>query len=194
MASEIAQREPHITVLFNNAGIPGPNTRDVSPSSQSSGETPAEEFTERLFAISPEQFDDVLRTNAVGAYWMSVAFLPLLEKWKASEGGKRFAPQIVMTSSINGWSKAGCISAPRLRFLIISYQDIATSSGSYAYNMSKSAIGHFTSSLAHELLPLGIRVNGIAPGVCAKGMNFELSLTDGSCPSAHAEIHRLLPY
>ncbi|CCM04770.1 uncharacterized protein FIBRA_06961 [Fibroporia radiculosa] len=29
---------------------------------------------------------------------------------------------------------------------------------------SKSAIGHATSSLAHELLPLGIRVNGIAPG------------------------------
>ncbi len=30
---------------------------------------------------------------------------------------------------------------------------------------SKSAIGHATSSLAHELLPLGIRVNGIAPGL-----------------------------
>ena len=29
---------------------------------------------------------------------------------------------------------------------------------------SKSAIGHGTASLAHELLPLGIRVNGIAPG------------------------------
>ena len=30
---------------------------------------------------------------------------------------------------------------------------------------SKSAIGHATASLAHELLPLGIRVNGIAPGL-----------------------------
>ena len=30
---------------------------------------------------------------------------------------------------------------------------------------SKSAIGHATASLAHELLPLGVRVNGIAPGL-----------------------------
>lgn len=57
-------------------------------------------------------------------------------------------PQIVMTSSMNGWTK-----------------DIATGGYSFPYCFSKSAIGHFTSSLATELLPLGIRVNGIAPGM-----------------------------
>ncbi|KAJ6462509.1 hypothetical protein C8R45DRAFT_1178184 [Mycena sanguinolenta] len=38
---------------------------------------------------------------------------------------------------------------------------------------SKSALGHATASLAQELLPLGIRVNGVAPGL------FALSDSDG---------------
>ena len=36
---------------------------------------------------------------------------------------------------------------------------------------SKSAVGHATASLAHELLPLGIRVNGIAPGLFVTEMS-----------------------
>lgn len=52
-----------------------------------------------------------------------------------------------MTSSINGCTK-----------------DPATGGNSFPYLYSKSAIGHATSTLAHELLPLGIRINGIAPG------------------------------
>ena len=53
-----------------------------------------------------------------------------------------------MTSSMNGWTK-----------------DPATSGFCFPYLFSKSAIGHATGTLAHELLPLGIRVNGIAPGL-----------------------------
>lgn len=60
-------------------------------------------------AVSEEQFTNSLKTNAVGPYWLTFAFLPLLEKWKAFEGGSRpFAPQIIMTSSMNGWTKASC--------------------------------------------------------------------------------------
>ncbi|KAI5122443.1 hypothetical protein M0805_008755 [Coniferiporia weirii] len=155
LAEEIGRREPHVTILFNNAGIleggmpeppaqSAPNT-SLSPSTKP---TSASAFLERYWAVTQEDFDNTLRTNAVGPYWLSAAFLPLLEKWKDSEGGKKFAPQIVMTSSMNGWTK-----------------DLATSGRSFPYSMSKSAIGHFTSSLAHDLLPLGIRVNGIAPGL-----------------------------
>ena len=43
-------------------------------------------------------------------------------------------------------------------------KDPETCGNSIPYMFSKSAIGHGTASLAHELLPLGIRVNGIAPG------------------------------
>ena len=60
-------------------------------------------------------------------------------------------------------------------------QDPATSGFSFPYLLSKSAIGHATSTLAHELLPLGIRVNGIAPGkysfyTIRRGTNFFLHL------------------
>jgi NAD(P)-dependent dehydrogenase (short-subunit alcohol dehydrogenase family) len=51
-----------------------------------------------------------------------------------------------------------------LRFFEPVVQDSATSGRSWPYLYSKSALGHATASLAHELLPLGIRVNGIAPG------------------------------
>lgn len=115
--------------------------------STSSTSVSAATYLERYWAITPEAFDNSLRTNAYASYWMSAAFLPLLEKWKESPGGKKFAPQIIITSSMNGWTK-----------------DIATSGSSFPYTMSKSAVGHFTSAFAHDLLPLGIRVNGIAPG------------------------------
>ncbi|THH11656.1 hypothetical protein EW145_g498 [Phellinidium pouzarii] len=154
LAEEVGRREPHVTILFNNAGIlegrmseppaqSAPNT-SLSPSSNP---TSATAFLERYWSVTQEAFDNTLRTNAIGPYWLSAAFLPLLEKWKNSEGGRKFAPQIVMTSSMNGWTK-----------------NLATGGHSFPYTMSKSAIGHFTSGLAHDLLPLGIRVNGIAPG------------------------------
>ena len=134
----------------------------------------AEEYRKTVFeTVTEEHFDYNLQTNAIGPYWMTFAFLPLLERWKSTPGGARFAPQIVMTSSMNGWTK---VRPPRLYLCRCSYQmtlslqDPTTGGWSFPYLFSKSAIGHATSSLAHELLPLGIRVNGIAPGMFATGM------------------------
>ena len=109
----------------------------------------AEGYRDTIFKmVTEEDFDHNLHTNAIGPYFLTFAFLPLLEKWKESSAGSRFAPQIVMTSSLNGWTK-----------------DPSTSGYCYPYIFSKNAVAHFTSILAHELLPLGIRVNGIAPGL-----------------------------
>lgn len=121
-----------------------PNT-SVDPSNKP---TSAAVFSERYLTTTQEHFNNTFAVNAVGPYWLSASFLPLLEAWKSTPGGSKFAPQIVMTSSMNGWTK-----------------DLSTAGLSVPYAMSKSAIGHFTSSLAHDLLPLGIRVNGIAPGL-----------------------------
>ncbi|KAI0718682.1 NAD-P-binding protein [Cerioporus squamosus] len=133
LAEEVDKREEHVTVLFNNAG----------PTIANAAAFRAAYFDE----VTEEDFENSLHTNAVGPYWLTFAFLPLLEKWKQGPGGARFAPQVVMTSSMNGWTK-----------------DPATSGFTFPYMYSKSAIGHATASLAHELLPLGVRVNGIAPG------------------------------
>ena len=117
-------------------------------------ENTAAAFQEAYFNhLEQDAFDESMHVNAVGAYWMTFAFLPLLEKWKemgytANPGGHKFPAQVIMTSSMNGWTK-----------------DPATSGFTFPYMFSKSAIGHATSTLAHELLPLGVRVNGIAPGL-----------------------------
>ena len=128
-------------------------------------ELTAKAFQEAYFNdLKPEVFDNVMRTNAFGPYWLTFAFLPLLEKWKevgysATTGGRKFAPQVIMTSSMNGWTK-----------------DNATGGKCFPYQFSKSAIGHATSTIAHELLPLGIRVNGIAPGMVRDFLSLALLL------------------
>ena len=134
-------------------------------------EKTAEAFQAAYFNdLEPEAFEDSLNTNAVGPYWMTFAFLPLLEKWKevgyTVTQGRKFAPQVIMTSSMNGWTK-----------------DPATSGYSFPYMYSKSAIGHATSTLAHELLPMGIRVNGIAPGLFLTEMSVP-GATDGTLGEA----------
>ncbi|GAV99560.1 short-chain dehydrogenase [Lentinula edodes] len=161
LAEEVAKVQPYVTVLFNNAGI---QARQFVPPSEASAAAYVSAFFDK---IEPQDFNNVLNTNAVGAYWLTFAFLPLLEKWKNSdeEVTKKFVPQVIMTSSMNGWTK-----------------DSATSGRSYPYMFSKSAIGHATSSLAHELLPLGIRMSlpghsneaGIAVAPSDKKWGFEI--------------------
>ncbi|OCH86707.1 NAD-P-binding protein [Obba rivulosa] len=143
LAEEVGKREKHVTVLFNNAGI---HVGFAKPPAS----TTALAFREAYFdPVTEADFDNSIRTNAAGPYWLTFAFLPLLEKWKDFGGVMRqFVPQVIMTSSMNGWTK-----------------DPKTGGMSFPYLYSKSAIGHATASLAHELLPLGIRVNGIAPGL-----------------------------
>ncbi|KAF4583395.1 NAD(P)-binding domain superfamily protein [Pleurotus pulmonarius] len=101
-------------------------------------EATAAAFVAEFFdPVTQEVFDDTLRVNT-----------------------------IIMTSSMNGWTK-----------------DSATSGVSYPYLFSKSAIGHFTSTLAHELLPLGIRVNTIAPGLFPSEMSIKKKSDD--CGVSH---------
>ncbi|KAK0222722.1 hypothetical protein EDD85DRAFT_959982 [Armillaria nabsnona] len=157
LADEVGKRERYVTALFNNAGIL--QGRFKPPAAPTASAYVSSFFDD----ITQESFNDTLNTNAVGPYWLTFAFLPLLEKWKLSDdpATKKFVPQVIMTSSMNGWTK-----------------DSATSGLSYPYMFSKSAIGHATSSLARELLPLGIRVNGIAPGLFPSGMSFPGAPTD----------------
>ncbi|KAH7928997.1 NAD(P)-binding protein [Leucogyrophana mollusca] len=146
LAEEVGKREKYVTVLFNNAGIlAAPNLQGPDPTASS--------FVSAYFdSVSQDDFNNVFNTNAVGTYWLSIAFLPLLEKWKNADpvdnpAVAKFVPQIIVTSSGCAWTKVPLLAAR-----------------SFPYMFSKSASGQFVSSLAHELLPLGIRVNGIAPG------------------------------
>ncbi|KAI0265836.1 NAD(P)-binding protein [Gloeopeniophorella convolvens] len=149
IAAEIEAREPNgVTLLVNNAGIlVGGTGVPQAPT--------ADEYKKAYFdSVSDDDFVKTHRTNTVAPYWLSFAFLSLLEKWKAGPLGTRFVPQVVMISSMNSWAKD---PAPSLR--------------SFPYLLSKSALAHETQVLAHELLPLGVRVNGIAPGLFPSEMS-----------------------
>jgi NAD(P)-dependent dehydrogenase (short-subunit alcohol dehydrogenase family) len=102
LASELSQREKHITILFNNAGI-------LSGAFKKPSETTAAAYVKAYFdEITQTDFNDVINTNSIGPYWLTFAFLPLLERWKSEDNvlSKKFVPQVVMTSSMNGWTKA----------------------------------------------------------------------------------------
>lgn len=85
-----------ITVLFNNhAGVlKGTFVRPscFTPEQPATAET----FVKALFdPVSGEMFANSFHMNAVGPYWLSLTFLPLLERWKLSPGRKRFVPQVI---------------------------------------------------------------------------------------------------
>ncbi|KZV98003.1 NAD(P)-binding protein, partial [Exidia glandulosa HHB12029] len=143
LAAEIGKRESYVNVLFNNAGVLGPTVADLKTSSN------VDDYVNAFDTYSESDFHSVSAVNTFGLYFMSVAFLKLLDASK----GKKFPPQIVITSSMNAWSK-----------------DPDTAGRGIPYLLSKSAAAHLTKLLAHEFLPLQIRVNGIAPGLFATGM------------------------
>ena len=83
------------------------------PETQANSHPTAQDFVKAYFDdVSEESFTKSYNVNAVGPYWLTVAFLPLLEKWKnqrtngIANGGRGFVPQVIMTSSMNGWTKA----------------------------------------------------------------------------------------
>jgi len=90
-----------------------------------------------LQQITPEDYERLFAVNVRAAYFLTQAFLPLLEKAKGS---------VINVSSH---------FAGRMNPLY----------ASSAYSMTKAAVNAMTQALAVELGPRGIRVNGLAPGL-----------------------------
>ena len=97
--------------------------------------------------ISEADWDRVLSVNLKGVFLCSRAVMPVMKRQRAGK--------IVNLGSVAG--KTGGIAA-----------------GAH-YAASKAGVMCFTKSLARELAPFGINVNGIAPGVIETGMTRGLS-------------------
>ena len=138
--SEISSKEKCLCILVNNAGI-SLNTQQTEADS-------AEEMKKNLFEDDNETFEnwtDTYRTNVPQIFFLTTAFLPLLQA--AHHHNDNFSGTVINISSISGIVK--------------------TAQHHFAYNASKAAAIHLTSMLANEVAQNGlkIRINSIAPGV-----------------------------
>lgn len=92
-----------------------------------------------------DEWTSVINTNLVGAFLMCRSFVPHMR-------GEGYGRIVNLTSIMSH------ISLP----------------GRTAYSASKAGLLGFTKSLALELAPEGITVNGISPGPCATEMNLPI--------------------
>ena len=140
LVKEIESREKCLCILVNNAG--------VSSSSLTTESNSATEMKKNLFdpeSSTVDDWTDTYRTNVASVFFMTTAFLPLLQA--SSERHPGWSGTVINISSISGMVKSA--------------------QHHFSYNASKAAAIHLTRMLASEILENGhkIRVNSIAPGV-----------------------------
>lgn len=148
--AEFSKREQHLDILVNNAGISTGSTNTDAGSAQ--------KLKEALFENESATFadwDDVYRTNVSQIFFMTAAFLPLLDA--ASNKTKGWSSTVLNITSISGMVK--------------------TSQHHPNYNASKGAAIHLNRMLANEIQENGlkIRVNSLAPGVFPSEMTTQES-------------------
>ncbi|CDM28909.1 hypothetical protein DTO013E5_1282 [Penicillium roqueforti] len=139
LVSEISTREGYLSILMNNAGI--------SSQTQDTERKDASELRETLFddpAATFDEWDEVFRENVSHIFFMTTAFLPLLQR--GSEVGDGWSSTVLNTTSMSGIVKMA--------------------QHHFAYNASKAAAIHLTKLLAQQVSSskLRVRVNNIAPG------------------------------
>lgn len=95
LVREVKSREKCRCILINNAGI--------NPSSQKPEGEPAEDFRKNLFDPENANFEDwalTYKTNVAQLYFMTPAFLPLLEKATAHQYG--YSGTVINITPISG--------------------------------------------------------------------------------------------
>ncbi|KHE81491.1 NAD(P)-binding protein [Neurospora crassa] len=150
LVKEIESREKCLCILVNNAGI--------SSSSVTTEASDPKELKHNLFDNENATFDDwteTYRTNVASIYFMTSAFLPLLQA--STERHPGWSGTVVNISSISG--------------------QVKSAQHHFSYNASKAAAVHLNRMLAAEIANAGlkIRINSIAPGVFPSEMTAEES-------------------
>jgi NAD(P)-dependent dehydrogenase (short-subunit alcohol dehydrogenase family) len=148
--AEFSKKEQSLDILVNNAGISTGSTNTEAGS--------AEALKKELFENESATFadwDDIFRTNVSSVFFMTTAFLPLLDA--ASNKAPGWSSTVLNITSISGMVK--------------------TSQHHPNYNASKGAAIHLNRMLANEIQENGlkIRVNSLAPGVFPSEMTTQES-------------------
>jgi len=119
LAAEVGEREDELHILVNNAGAT---------------------WGEPLQSFPESAWDKVIDLNLKAPFFLTRAFLPLLEEAATDDDPAR----VVNVGSIDG------LHVPPMH--------------TYSYSASKAALHHLTRVLAKELGPRHITVNAVAPG------------------------------
>ncbi len=117
--------------------------------------------------MSLEEWDTVLRTNLTGQFLCARAAIRLFQRQGIRDGISKAAGKIVHMSSV--------------------HQRIPWA-GHANYAASKGGVDLLMRTLAQEVAPQHIRVNGIAPGAIRTAINAERAESDSS------ELLELIPY
>ena len=146
LAREVGERESAVHILVNNAGA--------------TWGAPLEEFPAAAW-------DKVLDLNLKSPFFLTRAFLPLLEA-----GGTHDDPaRVINIGSIDG------LHVPSLPV--------------YSYTASKAGLHHLTRMLARELGPRHITVNAVAPGPFESKMMAATLRTFGDAIAESAPLRRI---
>jgi len=137
LVDTLKEKEGHINILVNNAGIAGPK-HDTHEDKANPEHVSKCLWEDQKF----EEWGELFATNVSALYFTSVAFLPLLQAGTKKEKG--YSSCILNISSISGLTKF--------------------SQNHIAYNSSKAAAVHLTRLMATEFAATKVRVNTIAPG------------------------------
>ncbi|KAG0142918.1 hypothetical protein CROQUDRAFT_81644 [Cronartium quercuum f. sp. fusiforme G11] len=128
---KLERLEPHLDLLVNCAGI-------IHSCPLTEPKT-VENISKAMWSVEEREAEEIYKTNVLGPYFASAAFLPLLGRSKSN-------PQIINISSVSSFMRTG-------------------SNSGLIYPLSKAALNHLTKILATELRDTNVRCNAIAPGM-----------------------------
>ncbi|KAG2155883.1 uncharacterized protein EDB93DRAFT_1128658 [Suillus bovinus] len=153
--TRISQEEGKLHILVNNAGQSGPISDELNQPS-TTAQKEAGPISEYLFNNeSFEEWGSLFAINTSSIYFVTIAFLDLLDKGSKDIDKEGFSSSVINITSISGLIKV----AQR----------------HFCYNSSKAAGSHLTRMLSTEfaLKGINVRVNAIAPGVYESEMTHD---------------------
>ncbi|KAJ7645568.1 hypothetical protein DFH06DRAFT_1211744 [Mycena polygramma] len=151
----IQEKEGKLHILVNNAGQVGPTSPFLGDPSAPELKD-AESLGQALFNNeTPKEWSDLYMINTFSTFFVTTAFLGLLDKGTRESQTPGFTSSVINITSISGIIKLA--------------------QEHFAYNSAKAAASHLTKMMATEFALKGVRVrvNAVAPGVYESEMTHD---------------------